>query len=383
MTLILPSSTNPVPADKPRLHALIIGVADYPHLLVEGPRKKKQADMTFGLKQVRSPKPSALALATWFAETYNNPDVPLGSIELWASPDVTWPGANGMPQMVTEPTLAAIRAATSRWFERCGEKPGNIAVFYFCGHGLMDRGFQFLLPQDYGDPDAGSQWENCIEFDGFRINMRRCGARTQLFFVDACSDRPDALDKNPARGHVLIDGDTTAPQPDTLVVCNAAAPGRKVDVPAETELTCFTEALLKCLNGSAAQNTDSALGWVVHTDTLLGQLSSMTCRLGDRYKVAQAPAPSGWGPPVPLHRMETPLVPTEIDCSPHARDESEIKLVQALRNPRFSARREPRPWHGDLEAGMWQLEMNFQKFDTVNAELDVRPPYKKEIVEIL
>ncbi|PZS34215.1 MAG: hypothetical protein DLM61_03950, partial [Pseudonocardiales bacterium] len=64
------------------LHALIIGVGDYPYL-PGGAGTTTQAHL--GLEQVSTPVPSALAVCEWASTEYANEAAPLGSIELLIS----------------------------------------------------------------------------------------------------------------------------------------------------------------------------------------------------------------------------------------------------------------------------------------------------------
>jgi hypothetical protein len=382
MTLIHPSPAREQQPDGPRLHALIVGVADYPYMQKGRAGPTKQATLTYGLGQVRSPKPSAMAVAKWLVEKYDNPiGIELGSVELLVSPDGQWDDGSGVTQHVDEPTFGNIQTAVNEWFERCNARTDNIALFYFCGHGMSDKGLQFLLPQDFGDPDERrGPWANCIDFDQFKTNMGICDARTQLFFVDACSDSPSLLKEKPAKGESLIPEGKVGRPPEALMVINAAAPGKKVDVPAGSELTCLAEALLKCLNGSAARSDDEDAGpWIVHTESLRGILPEMTCIVGNRYKTVQSPAPYGWGRPLSLHQPNPPKAFVKLDCSASVREHAEFRLVQGLKE-HPAERGEPLPWYADLEFGEWELTMSFGPV-TRKTKLKSRPPFTSKMVE--
>ena len=65
--------------DVPQLHALVIGVNDYPHLIGG---TGAPAPNTYGQGQLSSPGISAQAIADWFGQRHRNPSAPLGSVEL-------------------------------------------------------------------------------------------------------------------------------------------------------------------------------------------------------------------------------------------------------------------------------------------------------------
>ena len=166
------------------LHALIIGVGDYPHL-PGGTGTTTQADL--GLGQVSTPVPSALAVCNWASTEYGNAAAPLGSIELLISArdpyDVPLGGIS-----VDRATEANVRDAVQRWLQRADRNPGNIALFYFCGHGV-EKDNQYLLLEDYG-ANQYQPTEASIDLNGFHTGMLSCKAGTQLFFADACRQVP-------------------------------------------------------------------------------------------------------------------------------------------------------------------------------------------------
>jgi len=380
MTLILPASTGQVGSDKPRLHALIIGVAHYPHLPGGG---GALAEYTFQLRQVRSPKPSALAIADWLFNRYHNQRVPLGSIELLISPAYVEGG-----QAIEEPTLARIESAAYSWFERCHSDAENIALFYFCGHGVSYKGIDYLLPQDFGDPDPrnhGEVWKNSIDFTTFKTNMqRRCRANTQIFLGDACRDSPQGLEERTPAGVPLIGGNNTAPLPKTTMYLHATVPEQKVHVPDQSEMTCFSQALLYCLNGGGAERTSGSNDWRVTTYTVAGTMMKLTSLVGERYDSEQSPDVRISGKEVLLHQLNLPTVPGRIDCETQkARDQSHIRLVHKLRHTleKASERGKPRPWYADLEQGDWKIDVDFEEISAVSEEFFVHPPYFEHVVK--
>ena len=181
MSTYWPAGATPIVTDQPRLHALVIGVSRYPHLIGGGGDPAQDPLM---LGQVTTPADTAREIAGWRTTGYGNPARPLGSVELLLSDDQ--PAVAGAGPA----TMASIGQAVKRWRDRCSTQPDNIALFYFCGHGLA-KDEQYLLPEDFGDPALAGPWQNCIDFEGLRLGLRsECAARTQVFFVDACRETP-------------------------------------------------------------------------------------------------------------------------------------------------------------------------------------------------
>src|SRR5690348_1004793 len=117
-------------SSQPRTHALLIGVGHYPYLPGGG---ATTTATTLGLGQLASPPISAVRLAHWLINEFNNAQAPLGSVELLVSPA---PGGALPPWPAEGATLANVRAAYKRWLARCDLNPGNLALFYYCGHGV-------------------------------------------------------------------------------------------------------------------------------------------------------------------------------------------------------------------------------------------------------
>ena len=69
MSLMWPDTEEDIVLDHPTLHALVIGVGDYPHL---NNGTGALANDPLGLSQVTTPPVTALALADWLLGSYAN-----------------------------------------------------------------------------------------------------------------------------------------------------------------------------------------------------------------------------------------------------------------------------------------------------------------------
>ena len=171
----------------PATHALIIGVGGYDHLDGGASDHKLEPAGKYGnLGQLTSPPKSACALAAaltaipredWLA--------PLGTVDLLVStaPGDDDPGGTGGPY--ERATRTAIQEAFDRWWVRCESNPDNVAVFFFCGHGLQASS-HVLLPTDFGA--TGNPWAQAIDFNRTRDAFLTNKAKTQVFLVDACRE---------------------------------------------------------------------------------------------------------------------------------------------------------------------------------------------------
>lgn len=74
-------------------------------------------------------------------------------------------------------------------------RPGDLALFYYAGHGFAVSGQNFLLPVDI--PPAGPGEESMVRDEAFLADdlserFQRAGAKTIVLVLDACRDNPFA-----------------------------------------------------------------------------------------------------------------------------------------------------------------------------------------------
>ncbi|HKO59294.1 MAG TPA: caspase family protein [Thermoanaerobaculia bacterium] len=377
MSLYWPPEEQDIDLTGPRLHAIVIGAGEYPHLKPGAPNA---AGTNFGLGQLTTTTITAKRIAEWLATKYTNTAVQFGSIELLLSPGEQVTRPDGKDVVIEEATLANITDAfRKRWLKRCLAQPGGIAFFYFAGHGLSAGAAQYLLPSDFSDP-AGTRWERCIDFKASRSGMGHVKA-TQLFFVDACRETPiDALTQaNPPTGARLVDDATMFDQPASIATYYAAAQGLQAYGP-EDDATYFATAVIDSLDGAAALNRNGKLQ--VDTFTLsnaLGQIiSSIAADLNK--PLACNPDPSGVA--ATIHTPPAAHVRTSIGCqTPQANAESAI-LLQRGGVAIQSAAGQDRPWTGRLTPGDWNIHLTFQNFPQQTRTETLMPPLFELEVEL-
>jgi hypothetical protein len=351
MSLIFPEVEAGIVKDQPRLHALVIGVADYPHLL-DGSGALARDPLNLG--QITTSRHTALRVAEWLMTNYKNPAKPLGSVELLLSPSEEVRNSVGAPVRVEPGTQSNIEQAFKRWRERCSANAENTAFFYFCGHGLQ-KDEQFLLPQDFGDPNEGSLWRNCINFDATRVGMRSCKAQTQVFFVDACRETPfGVLDKLNVQGQILCDA-----QFGDKVKCSAAyyatTQGKQAFGPGDG-ITYFCRAVLKCLDGLAS--VSSMNKWVVTTYSLAKSLGEVMEHYAEKYNEPLDCNPDVSGQGI-VNVPGVGSVIASIQCSSNeANNAAEIELRKNGVSHKV-ALSEAKPLIREVEPGDWEVEVTF------------------------
>lgn len=254
MGLVFESNAFKHDPAQPATHVLLIGCGEYPDLAAAG---------YGGLQALTSPRQSVEALANWFLlggdgmapaeglppeQAFNNPEAPLGSVEVLASPMQNYVTPAGVTQTVTRSTLANIRDAYKRWLVRLGDNPGSRGIFYFCGHGVGDGADQVLIADDFG-ADAGNPWSATFHVSNTcQASIRKTKANL-LFLIDACMEfSPDLVFQIDAPQGLVPgkrNGDTLCT--DWLVL--RATTTNRLAYAQPNDIARFTKALLLALKG--------------------------------------------------------------------------------------------------------------------------------------
>jgi hypothetical protein len=370
MSLYWPDKAAQIDLTGPRLHAFIIGVGEYPHLVNGTPNV---FNTNFGLQQLTTTVLTAKRIAEWLRTKYDNAAVPLGSIEMFLSPAQAVQRGDGFTVPIEDASMANINAACrARWLQqRAMLQPGGITLFYFSGHGLSFGGGQYLLPSDFADP-AGNKWDRCIDFSKSRSGMGHVNA-TQLFFIDACRETPiDALTAaNPPTGVRLVDDATLFDHPDSEATYYAAAEGRQAFGP-DDDITHFGTAVIEACDGAAALKKQGQLA--VDTFQLGNAIGQIVASIASQLNKRLTCNPQPSGKPAVIHRPQSAYARTSIVCrTAQANQESAIKMTRGadlIQEPAGTGR----PWFGRVAPGDWALEVKFATLPTFNNLETVNAP---------
>jgi hypothetical protein len=171
-------------AVEPATHVLVIGVGHYDHLPGGGGAPTGHAE---GMGQLSSPGASARAVAAWFLSgAFDNPERPLGSVAVAMSDASTRTVRVGAREMEAPAAdSSGVSRAVEEWFERCNANPENMAVLYFCGHGVASGSRMALILQDFGSKEA-NPYAGALDLIALLTAMETCRASRQVFFIDAC-----------------------------------------------------------------------------------------------------------------------------------------------------------------------------------------------------
>ncbi|MFF0738847.1 caspase family protein [Streptomyces sp. NPDC004111] len=372
------------PGTGPGLHALVIGVGGYPYLGGGAEARPRQTLALDGIGPLTSPPRSALAFARHLAEGPRGAwHLPVRTVDVllsWAPGDEP----DDSPAEVVTPTIDAIREAFEKWLKRCTANPDNMALLYFCGHGLQGDG-QVLLADDV-NRFPGSPFGQAFDFDRTRLALQQRGPRTQLFVVDAC--RIADSGEIPLFAHPLADrsifGASACENELTLrMPPYEEASGRPA------QISHLTSALLRALEGQAA-GTDESGRWVVRMegvaaaiDTLLLRELSVTTThcgvettsVGDAvlYRLHEAPHTRltvRCLPPEAAARTKLTCVPHEPPDSPHIHGGDPCDF------PPDAEGRTVRQWELDVRAGIYTVRAAYDG-STTSRPQQVWPPQSR------
>ncbi|MGW7133426.1 caspase family protein [Streptomyces bobili] len=176
-----------------------------------------------------------------------------------------FPDADGEVGATAE--LGDVKEAFERWYARCDGDRENVALFYFCGHGLElgAYGDHALLLQDTR-PSQFAPFDNSVDVRGTVQNMQGNRAAIQCFFIDACRSSKDLdLSYRELKSTALGPSLQTSHHPEQLVAYSTA-PG-EVARGRSAESTLFTRACMKAL--FSPEHRDDGDGWRV-TITSIG-----------------------------------------------------------------------------------------------------------------
>jgi hypothetical protein len=310
---------QPPPEARGATHALVIGVSEYRHL-AGGPEPRGHED--FGLRQVTTPAAGAMAFARWLRDAHHDPDAPLASIRLLLAPSPAErredAELDAAASASAAPTRAAVEEALFAWRAACEGDRDGAAVLYVSGHGLqVTREDAVVLLTDFAaTPNVMS---NALEVGTVRKGM--AGARMpqrQWYFVDACRIAPAALRRWERLGTPLgLPVEARGADRRASPVFFSASPDTAA-LGQRGRGTLFSQALLTCLAGDAAESREGHLeDWYVSGYSLQTRLSEEVARLAGALGYEQDTVLGGQLRPAIFHHYrERPVFPVIIEVIP-------------------------------------------------------------------
>jgi hypothetical protein len=244
--------------ETPGLHALIVGVSNYPHL--HG--GSAQANETYGLGQLESSARTAAAVFEWLRRDYRHAGLPVVWCQLLLAPSEEEKQVLRDKKVThyRNPTNSGLREAIELW---CGSLPTQSAplrksrtMFFFSGHGLQANWDPLLLPSDYLFPPNGKPvLERCVSAREMAEWMKTHPAAEHLALFDACRNEFSPLAAIGSTANSVFPRNPPGPPPRVAASMSATAPNAVAYQPPGGEFTFFGQALIEGLDGAAGAQT--------------------------------------------------------------------------------------------------------------------------------
>jgi hypothetical protein len=397
MTLVLDKRAQL--GQEPGLHVLIAGVSAYAHL-PGGPGPPVPND--FGMQQLTSAALSAFRVYEWIAARQDKFPVPLATLRLLLAPSQAELDAEpGLAASAASCTLADMRAAAADWRSDAAPHEDGMTIFYFAGHGVQrSKGDSVLLLQDFGDGQGGTL-DKAINtknlYNGMAPSPSRPNiARTQLYFVDACRLQPERFrDYEQMETAAVWDVELAGLDDRRAPTYFAAVPG-SVAYARRGKQTLFSEVLLQCLGGGAAELRDEAGGerWSVTHISLAERLAQQLPELAADAGAVQWIRTDGVGADAVIHYLDAPptvRVELEID-PPGALEFAKIAILDDAGAPATQAPLpkplDPYPYSTELPAGIYTIRAEIEPANAAYVALLGRarpllPPRVKRVLRVV
>lgn len=299
-----------------------------------------------GLEELTSPLYSVEAFADWLRVGLRVSDAPLRTLRVLASSptrDAPWPNS--------EPTFENMKQYIQAWFDDVNEHEGNLALFYFCGHGLRVGDVHALLAQDFGS-DVHAPFDYALEPELFAGAMRKAKARRQIYLIDACSTSvplPEDYDEVRPRSVIQAARNHNLGVVKPVYIRASEFGTRAYGV--ENAPSLFMSSFLEAMNGAAALKRGPAQ-WVVKTHMLKPALDWLIQRRPDG-QGQEVSYGAGFSSAVDFHELAgAPLVPVQVSCDPE--DFEAFSCLHVDQVHRCGAGQSP--WNVDLTLGQHDFE---------------------------
>ncbi len=294
-------------ANAPGVHALIIGISDYPYLAGGSAPAGERALDNGGLRQLEVAALSGAMFFEWLLGAGPVAGAPLASCRLHLAPrpaerervDQKSQGHYGPADYTTLRTVLDAWGAEMAIPGRTGAEP-NVALFFYSGHGVEVAASPAILASDVLTQLAADGGANkAVAVDAMMTAVKTYNISRGLFFVDACRDAPLA-----ARLINLVGDDSLKPnrqpvrKPDALIGLKSTASGLKSYQVKDETGTLFTQAVLNGLQGPPPQfipYDTTNLPWALRFGALEGHVKrTVSALLADHSPLAvQAVEPYG------------------------------------------------------------------------------------------
>jgi len=143
------------------------------------------------------------------------------------------------PDLVLNSSLRQFEQAVDRFVSRI--RPGDVALFYYAGHGIQIAGENYLIPVDFDAKDEADAKYVSYSASRLQERMETAGARLSVIVLDACRNNPFRTTRSGAGGLAAM-----STGKGTLIAF-ATAPGQTADDNPGGSNGLFTSHLISAL----------------------------------------------------------------------------------------------------------------------------------------
>lgn len=374
----------------PATHALVIGVSHYRHF--DGGSDPNERGEGWAMGQLTSAAASAGAIAQWLKDEYHNPDAPLQTLRVLLSPQKRREKVpKSIADAVKDPSHRATRAnvekALGELRRDCATNVDNIAFVYIAGHGVqLSKHDSIVLLEDMADETHLTSLHGAIDAVGCHRGMDHAGtAQTQIWFVDACRQRPEIAEQfEMMKGALTLD---ELPGSATSSPLFLASSTRQAAFGRPDKQTLFCEALLDALRSGAAVGPDptKARDWHVSTLSLNEKLVTTVRELANAEGERQTVDPGGRMTHAIVQRFpKPPPVRLQVRLEPHSA--SHVSSAALFLGGSTPIANVPAsfPFEMSLAAGLYLLSVTTKPpFQNKSEILNLAPPKLAHAVEVV
>lgn len=295
--------------DEPGVHVILIGVGTFADARAANLLGNDAPNGSF--VDLETPLYSVEAFAEWLRMELDVADTPLRTLRVLGSSARRTSGLG-----VTPPTFNNIADEVGEWSDDVDTHEDNLAIFYFCGHGLRIGEMQFLLAEDFGS-NRRTPFENTIEPELLANSMRKKKARRQLYLIDACSTEVSFSERyRNVHGRTIVQeaqNENLAKSEQCLI--RASKLGTQAFGSASGP-SLFMDAFLRAMKGAGAVSAPRRQ-WVINTDMLKLALTWLIQLRPEGYGQEVSFGGGALSTSVSFHTLPgNPLVPVRVSCDP-------------------------------------------------------------------
>lgn len=142
-------------------------------------------------------------------------------------------------EIAADVSLRNLEAAVNRFVARV--KHGDVAVFYYAGHGIQLEGENYLVPVDFDAKDEADAKYAAYSASRVQERLEKAGARVVVVVLDACRNNPFQATRSAGGGLAAMGSGK-----GTLIAF-ATAPGKTADDNPRGQNGLFTSHLVTAL----------------------------------------------------------------------------------------------------------------------------------------